>query len=97
MRTRDRRWHGDDQGVVAGRGDGRSASEHAEIRHAAQYHEGQEEAADQADAQGPRRGHLAAPGRDQGGRAAQATGRRQGRLRRGARRSHQEARRHLID
>ena len=56
----------------------RPAPERAALRVAAQHHEGQEEAARDAQARRARRRHRAAPEDAQGRRAGQAQGRRQG-------------------
>jgi electron transfer flavoprotein alpha subunit len=66
------------------------AVERAALRHAAQHHEGEEEAARGPEARRARRGHQAAPEDAQGGRTLQARLRREGGRREGAHRQAEE-------
>src|SRR5437773_71770 len=68
----------------AGRGDDRPAPERAALRHAAQYHEGEEKAPGSAEARCTRRGRRAAAQDLESGGAAQAQGGGQGARREGA-------------
>ena len=64
------RWRSrDDRDQAARGGHHRPAPERAALRHAAQYHEGEEEAARRGQARGARRGRDAAPEDAQGGRS----------------------------
>src|SRR5256714_4534673 len=69
---------GNDLDQDAGRGDHRPAPERAALRHAAQHHEGEEEAPRSAETRRARRRHRAAAQDPEGGGAFQAQGRSQG-------------------